>query len=53
MDEVRAHEIELTTYALDRLAEVPDLTVYGPKDPNLRGGTVSFTLADIHPRNLW
>lgn len=52
MDAVRDHEIEITRYALDALGEVPDLTVYGPADVALRGGTVSFTLADIHPHDL-
>ncbi len=52
MDEVRAHEESITRYALDRLAEVPDLRVYGPDDVALRGGAVSFTLADIHPHDL-
>jgi cysteine desulfurase/selenocysteine lyase len=52
MDNVRAHEVEITRYALDRLAEIPSLTVYGPNDSAARGGTVSFTLADIHPHDL-
>jgi cysteine desulfurase/selenocysteine lyase len=52
MDAVRQHEKEITGYALDRLAEVPDLTVYGPSDLEVRGGAVSFTLADIHPHDL-
>ena len=52
MDAVRAHELEITAYALDRLAEIPDLHVYGPDDPAKRGGAVSFTLADIHAHDL-
>ena len=32
MERVRAHERELTAYALERLAEVPGLTIYGPRD---------------------
>lgn len=52
MDAVRAHELEITAYALDRLSEVPDLTVYGPQDPARRGGAVSFELADIHAHDL-
>lgn len=52
MDVVRRHEAELTGYALERLAEIPDLTVYGPGDLARRGGAVSFTLADIHPHDL-
>ncbi|MBN2112854.1 MAG: SufS family cysteine desulfurase [Acidimicrobiia bacterium] len=52
MDEVHRHEAELTRYALERLGEVPGLTVYGPADVAQRGGAVSFTLADIHPHDL-
>jgi len=52
MDNVRAHEVEITRYALDRLKEIPQLTVYGPDDTARRGGAVSFTLADIHPHDL-
>lgn len=52
MDRVRDHERQLTRYALDRLASIPDLTVYGPDDTAVRGGAVSFTLADIHPHDL-
>ena len=52
MEEVRRHEIDITRYALKRLAEVPDLTIYGPLDPEHRGGAVSFTLGDIHPHDL-
>jgi cysteine desulfurase/selenocysteine lyase len=52
MEAVRAHEVELTGYALERLADVPDLVVHGPSDTKLRGGAISFTLADIHPHDL-
>ncbi len=52
MDTVRKHEIDITGYALEQLAEIPDLTVYGPSDPMVRGGAVSFTLADIHAHDL-
>jgi len=52
MEAVRAHEIELTEYLLRRLSDVPDLRLYGPTDTRLRGGVVSFTLADIHPHDL-
>jgi cysteine desulfurase/selenocysteine lyase len=52
MAAVRSHEIDITGYALEQLSEIPDLTVYGPTDLALRGGAVSFTLADIHPHDL-
>jgi len=52
MAQVRAHEIQITRYALDRLDEIPDLIVYGPDDTADRGAAISFTLADIHPHDL-
>ncbi len=52
MEEVRRHEIEITSYALELLGAIPELRIYGPADPAVRGGTISFTLADIHPHDL-
>jgi len=49
---ILAHERALLAYALQRMVEVPDLRVYGPRDPAERSGVVSFTLADIHPHDL-
>ena len=43
MERVRAHERALTAYAMERLAAVPDLTLYGPPAER-RGGVVAFTL---------
>ena len=51
IDAVRAHEVELTRYALDRLLEA-GCVVYGPKDTEIRGGTVSFAYRDVHPHDL-
>jgi cysteine desulfurase/selenocysteine lyase len=52
MDEIRAHERELVAHALDALREVPGLRVIGPTSLEDRGGTVSFTLPDIHPHDV-
>ena len=51
MDEVRAHEEEITRYALDRLID-SGATVFGPKDVADRGGAVSFWYRDVHPHDL-
>jgi cysteine desulfurase/selenocysteine lyase len=51
MDNVRAHEEEITSYALDRLIDA-GATVYGPKDASIRGGAVSFWYKDVHPHDL-
>lgn len=52
MDEVRAHDRAITGYALERMATIPDLTVYGPEDLDQRGGAVSFQLADVHAHDI-
>ena len=52
MAAIRRHEIELTAYALERLNQVEGLRIYGPQDPNVRGGAITFTLGDIHPHDI-
>ena len=52
MERVRAHEVELSGYALAQLGTIPDITIYGPSAPERRGGVVSFTLGGIHPHDL-
>jgi cysteine desulfurase/selenocysteine lyase len=51
IEAVHAHEAEITSYALERLAEVPELTVYGPAAEH-RGALVSFALDGIHPHDV-
>ncbi len=52
MDAVRAHEKALVRYALAQLAEVKGLRLYGPRDPELRGGAVAFSLEGVHPHDV-
>jgi cysteine desulfurase/selenocysteine lyase len=52
MDAVREHEQQITDYALERLAEVPDLRVFGPPRSARRVGPVSFELAGVHAHDV-
>ncbi len=52
MGAVRAHEVDLVAYALERLGELPGLTVFGPRDPQARGALVSFALDVAHPHDV-
>jgi cysteine desulfurase/selenocysteine lyase len=52
MDNIRDHERELTTYALDGLQSVPDLRIIGPKTALDRGATIAFTLQGVHPHDV-
>lgn len=51
MDNVHMHEQRMTRYALDRLSEVPGLTLVGP-DGDQRGAVAAFTLTDAHPHDI-
>ncbi len=52
MPEVRQHEIELVAYALEKLNQVEGLRIFGPQNPETRGGAISFTLGSIHPHDV-
>ncbi len=52
MERVRAHERALTEYMLERLAEVPGLSVVGPATAAHRGGLASFTIEGMHPHDV-
>jgi cysteine desulfurase/selenocysteine lyase len=54
MEAVRAHEIALTTYAMDTLTDRfgRDIRIYGPPDPSARGGVLSFAYRDLHPHDI-
>jgi cysteine desulfurase/selenocysteine lyase len=52
MDNVAAHERDITGYALERLLAINGVRVLGPNDTTERGGAISFTLADLHPHDI-
>ncbi len=52
MDAVRAHEIAITQYAIDRLSKVDGVTLYGPTDAAEKGGAVTFNYGELHPHDL-
>ncbi|MGA9370420.1 MAG: cysteine desulfurase [Solirubrobacterales bacterium] len=49
---VHAAEVELTAYALERVAEIPGLTVFGPPAGDERGGIVSFEMNGVHAHDI-
>ncbi|MCX7887976.1 MAG: SufS family cysteine desulfurase [Verrucomicrobiae bacterium] len=49
---IRQHERDLTAYALQRMAEFPEIVVYGPPDPSKRSGLIAFSMGDIHPHDI-
>ncbi len=51
MDNISAHEHEITEYALERLVEIPGVRLFGP-DAGHKGGVASFTLDGVHPHDV-
>jgi cysteine desulfurase/selenocysteine lyase len=55
MDNIHAYEEELTAYLFRRLAEIPEVKIYGPQpkaDGSGRAALASFTTGDVHPHDL-
>jgi cysteine desulfurase / selenocysteine lyase len=51
MDNVREHELEMTSYLLERIKGLKSVVIYGPKKAKDRGGLVSFNMDGIHPHD--
>ncbi len=52
LDAIREHERDLTAHSLEALGEIEGLTIYGPRDPEVRGCAVSFSMDDLHPHDI-
>lgn len=46
MDNIAAHEHELTVYAMQRMKEIPGMRIFGEAEH--KGGVISFLVGDIH-----
>jgi cysteine desulfurase/selenocysteine lyase len=51
MDRIAAHEHAMTTYAMERLEEVPGVWIFGPQ-ADKKGGVVAFTFAGVHAHDV-
>jgi cysteine desulfurase/selenocysteine lyase len=51
LEAVAAHEKEIIAYALERLEEIPGVTVYGPEAMH-KGGVAAFSLAGVHAHDV-
>jgi cysteine desulfurase / selenocysteine lyase len=51
MNNIAAHEQVLTNYALEQLADISGLRIYGP-ELEYKGGVISFTMEGIHPHDV-
>ena len=51
LERITAHERELTQRCIDRLVDVPGVTVYGPRHAEQKGAVVAFNVEGIHPHD--
>jgi cysteine desulfurase/selenocysteine lyase len=51
MERVAAHERDLTARCLDVLARIDGVTIYGPRNPEIKGAVVAFNVEGIHPHD--
>lgn len=51
MDNIAAHEHEITEYALERLEEIPGVKLFGPS-ADKKGGVAAFTFEGVHPHDV-
>ncbi len=51
MDNIAAHEHEISEYAMERLEEIPGLKLFGPS-ADKKGGVASFILDGVHPHDV-
>lgn len=51
MDEIEAHEQELTTRCLEGMKKIPHIHIIGSLDPKEKNGVISFTIEGVHPHD--
>ncbi len=52
MNNVRAHEKQLSQYALAQFSKIPGIKLYGPSTVEDRAGVFSFNLSGVHPHDV-
>ena len=52
LDRIARHEQQLADYAMERMGEHDDITVYGPPVGEERGGVVAFNIDGVHAHDL-
>lgn len=52
MDDVRAHDLRLLRYALEKMQKIEGLSIIGPKEPEKRTGLIAFNVKGLHPHDI-
>ncbi|VEF47072.1 cysteine desulfurase [Bacillus freudenreichii] len=46
------HEHKLAAYALEKMSEIENLTIYGPMEAERRAGVITFNIEEVHPHDV-
>lgn len=52
MNNIKATEKALTSYALIKMSEIPYMTIYGTEDVNKKSSVISFNIQEVHPHDV-
>lgn len=52
MENVLDHEREIMEYLLPKLEKMDGITLFGPSDPEVKAGVVTFNIDRIHPHDV-
>lgn len=52
MNNIKATEKALTSYALMKMSEIPYMTIYGTEDINKKSSVISFNIQEVHPHDV-
>lgn len=52
MDAIEQHEHKLAAYAMDKVTDIPGISIFGPKRGKDRASVVTFNLDDVHPHDV-
>jgi Selenocysteine lyase len=52
MDRIREHEKKLVKEALEILSEIKGLQIYGPREPEIKGGVIAFNVEGVHAHDV-
>ncbi|MGG3182721.1 cysteine desulfurase [Priestia megaterium] len=52
LETIQLHEKKLTNYAFEQLSKIDGISIYGPNQPEQRGGLITFNVEHVHPHDL-
>jgi cysteine desulfurase / selenocysteine lyase len=52
LEQIAEHEHRLAAYAMEKMATIEGITIFGPQDPAKRAGLVTFNISDVHPHDV-